>query len=725
MAITILCSHAAVMARQAEGKLAPPPASTEPAPGVAAPKAGELVKVEVKGALESYDPRREDTASKTVLTHEEIIKYGDTNVFDVLKRAPGVTVIGNSIRLRGLGNGYTQVLVNGERPPPGFSMEALTPDQIDRIEVIRAATAEHSTQAIAGTINIVLSKVVSRTQRDLRLNASRSGEQHKLMALGTLADRSGKLSYYLNAMMSQNVDGTPGSTVQLLAAPDGQVLQSREKRSTRDMRTTSGGLLPRLNWKLDNDGQLNWNTYLQGQRSRGGFSNLTTSSVGAFAPPDYRDSRSTSNVDDHFAGTDLNWVAKLWGGKLDAKLGVSKGRASIENRALSSTADRVTMLRRDTDTTNDFGNVNTSGKYARSLFDGHALAVGWEANFHKVDENIDRTEGLAGVAPKTIHEVFTPRVKRRSVFAQDEWNITTNWSMYLGARWEGIRTASEGSGQAGTTSRSGVLSPIAQTLYKFPGGSGRQLRMALTRTYKAPNTYQLSARRYEADQNDRFNPDTSGNPRLRPELANGLDVTYEHFWAPGAVLSVGGSARQIKDYIRGRLAQDAQGRWLVQPLNNGTAQVRTLDVELKFPLKAVMTDAPPFDIRASVNRNWSRVESVPGPDNRLDQQVPLSAVFGVDYKVDTFSAGANLAVRAGGPVRVSEEQRSRMQARRELELYLLYKIGTGLQLRSGVSNALGEDTLGDTSYEDGRGTSRSWSRGPGSAKLQVNLEMKL
>jgi len=38
---------------------------------------------------------------------------------------------------------------------------------------------------------------------------------------------------------------------------------------------------------------------------------------------------------------------------------------------------------------------------------------------------------------------------------------------------------------------------VAQTLYKFPDKSGRQLRMALTRTYKAPNTNQLSARRYE------------------------------------------------------------------------------------------------------------------------------------------------------------------------------------------------------------------------------------
>jgi outer membrane receptor for Fe3+-dicitrate len=66
----------------------------------AAPKAGagktpdKIQKVEVKAAATDYDPRRDDTASKTVLNAEEIRKYGDDNIYDVLKRAPGVTVTG-------------------------------------------------------------------------------------------------------------------------------------------------------------------------------------------------------------------------------------------------------------------------------------------------------------------------------------------------------------------------------------------------------------------------------------------------------------------------------------------------------------------------------------------------------------------------------------------------------------------------------------------------------
>jgi outer membrane receptor protein involved in Fe transport len=71
--------------------------------------------------------------------------------------------------MRGLGGGYTQVLINGERAPAGFAIDSLAPDVIERIEVLRAASAEFSTQSIAGTINIVLKKAVKAAQRELKL----------------------------------------------------------------------------------------------------------------------------------------------------------------------------------------------------------------------------------------------------------------------------------------------------------------------------------------------------------------------------------------------------------------------------------------------------------------------------------------------------------------------------------------------------------------------------
>jgi len=104
-----------------------------------------------------------------------------------------------------------------------------------------------------------------------------------------------------------------------------------------------------------------------------------------------------------------------------------------------------------------------------------------------------------------------------------------------------------------------------------------------------------------------------------------------------------------------------------------------------------MENAPAVDLRASVNRNWSRVESVPGPYNRLDQQTPLTVNLGVDYKAGQLSTGGSFAYRRGGPVRVSVNQRAYNWPRRDLDVYALWKFDAQRQLRFAVGNAFGED----------------------------------
>ncbi len=79
------------------------------------PQKLEKIEVQADGLAE----RRESTASKIIVNSDEITKYGDTNLLEVLKRLPGVTVDsgpggrGGAVRMRGLGSGYTQILVNG------------------------------------------------------------------------------------------------------------------------------------------------------------------------------------------------------------------------------------------------------------------------------------------------------------------------------------------------------------------------------------------------------------------------------------------------------------------------------------------------------------------------------------------------------------------------------------------------------------------------------------
>jgi outer membrane receptor for ferrienterochelin and colicin len=710
--------------------LAPPPSTEQNALTAASAKekSGEskrMQQVEVKGTAADYDPRRDDTASKTVLNSEEIKKYGDDNVYDVLKRAPGVTVTGNTIRMRGLGAGYTQILVNGDRPPPGFSLDNLKPDQIERIEIVRSASAEYSMQAIAGTINIVLRKVVAKAQHDLRIGAANSPLSHNASIGGTVADKMGQLSYFLNGGLYGGEYQSMSASTDEFRIPTGELTQQRASNYYGTGHYLGGYFYPRLAWKFDSGDELNVQVGAMANRGRYGGGFTTSNLVGSFPQPEWMESFQTSPNNQRMASVSVNWIAKLAGGKLDLTLSTERSRSDSDAWSQLYTEHRALGLERDWDAASRDSRKSIRSKFTRSMFDGHALATGLDASVQKTDETRERREQYSNAAPTDIVEDFTPRITRLAAFVQDEWSIDKQLSIYLGLRWEGVQTDSEGTGLAASHSRSQVLGPVAQTLYKFPGASGRQLRLALTRTYKAPAIEQLTAKRYEAALNTRFTPDSGGNPALRPELANGIDLTYEHFWSPGALFAVTGSRRAITDYIRTRLDQDAQGRWLYQPINDGTAQVYSLAAELKAPLRLINAALDGFDARASASRNWSHVTSVPGPDNRLDAQVPFSANLGVDYKKGDLGLGASLAFQRGGWVRISEPQSQRQQYKRDLDAYALWKLNPHYQLRFTLANIFGTDATSERLYSDDRGVSRQVSFQPGYTRVGVNLEMKL
>lgn len=151
-----------------------PPAVAASAPASAASTAGNrLDRVEISSGPTANSRRRNSTASKIVIDREELDRYGDTVLGDVLRRLPGVTLggrpgRGGDIRMRGMGSGFTQILVDGERAPAGFAVEDLPPDQIERIEVYRAPTAETGARAIAGTINIILREPLQKANHELR-----------------------------------------------------------------------------------------------------------------------------------------------------------------------------------------------------------------------------------------------------------------------------------------------------------------------------------------------------------------------------------------------------------------------------------------------------------------------------------------------------------------------------------------------------------------------------
>lgn len=131
----------------------------------AMPGVQELDRILVTGEI-SYRDRTEDTAPVLVYDLDYFQRFEPRTVGDMLKRVPSVAFVSDILeydgaRLRGLDPGYTQILINGKKVPGGgddrsFFVDRIPAEVVERIEIVRSASANRSGDAIAGAINIVL-----------------------------------------------------------------------------------------------------------------------------------------------------------------------------------------------------------------------------------------------------------------------------------------------------------------------------------------------------------------------------------------------------------------------------------------------------------------------------------------------------------------------------------------------------------------------------------------
>ena len=702
---------------QADPKPPPPPKEE--------PKKQETIEVNADAIAE----RRDSTASKIVVNRDEIVKYGDQTVLDVMKRLPGVTVSGaggrgSEIRMRGLGAGYTQILINGERAPPGFNLDTLSPDLIERIEVYRGAVAEFSTQAIAGTINIILRTKPTQRQRELKLYAAEENGRAAFTITAQVGDKHDKLSYTVPLVVNRFAFRNTPVSEQLALDPAGAPIQRYVTVQPNSGSGENVNTSPRVNWDFSKDHQLAWEGFVNYGRFRGEFDEISTTFLGP--PPPYVTNLLDFDARNTNARTNLRWLSKFGAARIEAQVGFSYNNRSTQAvRDSFDDAGRFVLHRVVDGQASDNG-ATTKGKYVLPFMTSHSLAFGWDGSeARRRESRIQDDTAPAGLPQFDINESYDVKVHRLALFAQDEWDVTPRWSLYTGLRWEGIWTKSIGNVIEDVTSRSGVSSPILQTLWKLPGTEKDQARAGLARTYKAPNTFDLIPRRFAQNNNTATTPDFEGNPRLKPELAWGLDLAYEHYFTGGGVASLSGFARRIDDLILRELI-NRNGTWVTRPANVGGARVFGIEADLKTSLRTFWPGGPATDLRANFGRNWSTVDFLPGPDNRLNEQTRFSANLGFDHRFTSppLAIGGNYAFKTGGPVRVTLTQTTYSYARRNLDLYGLWRFSPRVQLRLTANNLLAQDFNNVVTVVDFFGTLQYATVNPSFRRYAATLEMK-
>ncbi len=699
----------------------------------ATPAATDLGQVEIRSNRNSdTESRRESTASKIVIGREEIDKQGDATLGDVLKRLPGVTVQGapgrgGAIRMRGLGGGYTQILLDGERMPPGFSVDSLTPEQVERIEILRAPTAETGARAIAGTINIVLREGQKANPDDLKLTRSQEHGEGSTMVnwVHNLKTEPVSGTFTLSAMDSQRADESVTEIDSTFRAPQERISESVGHRQGLHANA-------RLQWKGEQGKNLTLTPFLiyskYAAQGRIDARPLTSASI-----------TDTGLTDNHsrYAAARLNgqWSQRLSADdRLEVRFGL--GQAQYKQQ-ITQTAIATTGLLSNALDEQRFTDRSTSlnGKWTRVLESGHQLVSGLE---HEGVRRVEEASAGAGDDSGNLKA----RTARWAAYTQDEFKINPNWSAYAGVRYESILTEGQVSNEL-KRNKSQVWTPLLNSLWKPDPAKRDQVRMSLTRSYKTPTLYNLVAplrysRDYHPDdlvwqgRNVPTQPDRVGNPDLRPELATGIDLAFERYLEGGGVLSANLFHRNIKDLIRYQtrlqtVSWSTQQRWVSTPQNVGDAVTQGLELEAKFRLNQAWTEAWPVDLRSNISFFRSKVKDVPGPDNRLDQQPDMTANLGADYRLRgmPLTLGGNVNWNPDYDTRRSQEQLSYQGIKRVVDVYGLWRFSAATALRLTVSNLLPRDYQTATTFNTGtqqetaRTTDRNWRN------VQLRLEMKI
>lgn len=719
------------------------PASQRP-PGAPAGTTPKVESIDVTGRRTAVTDRRDASASKIIISREDIEQYGDSNLGDVMRRLPGVTVGGRPGRpgppaMRGMGGGFTQILINGERIAPGFSIEQITPEQVERIEILRAPTAETGARAVAGTINIILREPLRTLFNEIRggvqIERGKISPNLSWTRNGTFSPTA-TYSFTVSPNYTDQLTDTTTQTNHLDTLTNQTTLQQDAFSQSHDKRAgvfSSG----RLQWRLGPGEQFSIQPFLVYNKTNNDTTGTLNQSIG-IDPPPY--ATSVSSSDGHIQVIRfMSMLMKRLNPETRIELRVSGGQFSSETQTnlTQFNSARAQTLNQTTDSETTDRSWNLTGKLMRSWGDGkHALVGGWEIEgVKRTDESLQILNGNRLLAD--FGDEIDASTRRTALYIQDEWDPSPQFSTYFGIRWEEIETKSQTTANP-VDNKSRVVTPLAHAVWRFAQPSRDQIRMSLTQSYRAPTTQNLVARPSlntvdpVPGANTLVTPDRAGNANLKPELANGIDVAYENYLDGGGVFSVNLFARDIKDLIRNVTALEnvswaTSPRYVTRPQNLGKARTYGIEFDARFRLLDLIKDAPAVNLRTNLSLYNSTVDSVPGPNNRISEQPRITGNFGADYRFrgTPFSIGGNVSWTQANDLQLTNNQLQKTSTKRVLEAYGLWSITPTTRLRLTMANLTPHDLITTNILTEGNRRETTVTNGKTAMSVGLRFEMRL
>lgn len=717
-------------------------------------------------ARRSIEQRFFATGSLVVVDRKDIENLGAFSVADVLRQLPGVQVTptadgGVEIRMRGMDRNATQLLIDGQRVASGKSqlpIDQLPSELIERIEVVRAPTAEFS-GATGGTLNIVLRQATIQRETVIRLTDNhvwgRNAGQAFFSKTGPLGSGSGggaapalRVAPVAPAPATPApkaaeapaaVPADPGAPATAQAeerppvAPDaapptaalpvlpadaqpwsyflavsstGYVVGSDTHRRTVDggsvvAESDASGRYRRSDFSLVPrlNGRLSATDQLalRATLTRGSFSGRYDSQgTGVDAGGAYSALTAESyGYERRYLQAGADWTHRFADSKLETTLSGSQSRDEV-NRA--------------GDFTQSYGAAATVSPYTfldnrqedlwslSSKLTGTRSALMWSLGAQAEYRSLGVNTLSSGAAPVSLNV----DMKRHVVWGQNEWELPANTTLTAGLRAETLLIQGADAGLPDGR-RMSFLQPSLHT--RTPINDDLQFRANLARVTRNPSIWSLIDRSTPSQgSNSISNPDSIGNPNLRSEVAWTLDAGFERRLPSQGQVGVNLFVRSVKDTIAA-LTTLVGNRWVEQRSNVGDATVWGLEVDAKTGL-AWLGFGSDWTLSTNASLLQSRMTSGPNEGSRIPGQARYTASVNVAKpmrRTGGLFGGAALSLTGPAQLNTSPGITGRDNARAMLDLYLggvVPKLG---YWRIGVYNIGNARYDRERSYPDGTG----------------------
>ena len=560
----------------------------------------QLKTIVVTGS--SAQPKDPDISAvaKTIVTRDEMLKYGDQSVNDALRRAagfqmptPGQGPRGGSGSMRFRGGGAPIFLINGEPvqggPRGGMSVvDSITPEMIERIEITKQPSVAQASVASSAVINIILkeplddARISGSVKLGYGLTESDKKEEERKNVSVQADGRDGAWIYSVSANQMWN-DST--STTEVENA-------NGIRQQTRNTDRTSTMFTPRVEYQLDDQQKLVAEIFYRNNETDGNSGNQIQN-----------DKNDSIRLNTRYERKDKGDSDKV-------RLTVEK-----QNETESTKSSQYSSYIDETVT--EYGLAYDG---VRKFDETKQVKFGVDSRFNELESNI----------AETLDE------QRYALYLEGSWKFTPRQTITLGARQEWL----DRSGLVEYTDQN--FSPVLA--HRFDFTDTWSLQTNISRAVKSPNSNNLMPTvsvSTDADAGTMNNPDRGGNPNLLPEKITAFETTLGYNMESGGV-NITAYHRDIDDYIE-KVIRLENGRYVERPYNQDQATTYGVELAGRYALKQT-AKGHSLMLTGQVSTVRAKIEDADHNERLVSDVAPYTASTGLSYNYQPWRLATSINV---------------------------------------------------------------------------------